>query len=91
MIRQYHAHLIKRADAAASSGSVFIALAAMQRDAMIWAIPALIALSICWLFQLSGVSSLWVSLPLVGMSIIGGIGYVGTIYCRALTRFSRVR
>ena len=87
---RYHAHLVERADAAASAGSTLVALASMQRDAAIWALPALLAVVICWLFQLSGAPSLWVSLPLVGISIIGCTGYVGAIYFRAIMRRTHV-
>jgi hypothetical protein len=77
MIRQYHARLVERADAAASSGNAFVALASMRRDAAIWVLPALLAVVLCWIFQLSGMSSLWVSLPLVGVSIVGCSVFVG--------------
>jgi hypothetical protein len=91
MIRQYHARLVERADAAASSGSAFVALASMRRDAAIWAFPALLAVAICWFFQLSGTLSLLVSLPLVGVSIVGFSAYVAATYCRAMMRRSRLR
>lgn len=86
MMRGYHQSLIERADAAASSGSLWTIYAAMQRDAAVWVLPALLAVVICLMFNLSGTSSLWVSLPLVGISLFGCVIYVGTIYGRAIKR-----
>jgi hypothetical protein len=82
----YHTELVERAEAAVASGSVIVALAAMQKDAALWALPALLAVLICTAFGLSGTASLWVSLPLVGVSIAGGVIYIGAIYASAWSR-----
>ena len=86
MLRRYHQGLIERANKVAANGSPFAMIAAMQRDAIIWALPALAALAICSLAQLSGSSSLWVSVPLVSASIAGCVFYVGLIYGAAIKR-----
>ena len=86
MIRGYHHGLVARAEKAVSTGSIFTVLSAMQREAAIWALPALVAVAICWVFGLSGSNSLWISLPLVGITILGSGAYVCTVYVQAMAR-----
>ena len=63
MIRQYHARLVERADEAALSGNAFVALASMRRDAAIWALPALLAVAICWFSAFRHVERLGIASP----------------------------
>jgi hypothetical protein len=91
MIQWYHRGIIGRADAAASAGGLWMVYVAMQRDAAVWCVPALFAVAFCWIFDLSGPSSLWVSIPLVGITLFGCVFYVGTIYRRAIRRRTDVR
>jgi hypothetical protein len=82
----YHHKLLQRADAAVATGNIFAVLVALRRDAIVWMVPALLAVLICCVFRLSGSASLWVTLPLVGISLAGGVIYVGAVYAQALSR-----
>ncbi|MDI1296905.1 MAG: hypothetical protein PSY12_13660 [bacterium] len=86
MLLHYHRALTGRADAAAVSGDIGSLMTAMACDAVFWALPGLLAVAICWTFGLAGVSALWVSLPLIAISIFGCVFYVGTVYALAITR-----
>lgn len=82
---RYHHHLTKRAEEATAVG-IIPALLAMQRDAALWTIPALLAVIICWTLQLSGTAALWVAIPLVAISFAGCVIYVGAVYVLAIKR-----
>lgn len=55
-----------------------------------WVAPAALAVAVCWWFSLDGVRSLWVSLPLVGVTLVGLI-YVGYVYTVVGWRSDRER
>lgn len=52
----------------------------MWRDTVIWLVPSALAILICRIWGLSDRASLLVSIPLVGISLLGGLTYVGTVY-----------
>ena len=49
------------------------------------AIPSFSAIAICWGFHLSGLDSLWVAAPLVGITFLGG-AYIGSVFIAELWR-----
>lgn len=84
-MRNYHERVTKRANDAAATGMGAV-LAAMQWDAALWAIPALLAVVLCWAFQLSGVAALFVAVPLIAVSLFGCVLYLGIVYGCAIKR-----
>jgi hypothetical protein len=86
MLRAYHDRAVERANAAVASGQIAKIYASMTGAAIVWAIPALLAVLLCLGLGLSGTDSLYVSVPLVGVSIVGGCLYIGWVYGRALVR-----
>jgi mannose/fructose/N-acetylgalactosamine-specific phosphotransferase system component IIC len=86
MLRAYHHRTVERANAAVASGRITTIYAAMAAAAIVWAIPALLAVVICVALGLKGTDSLLVSVPLVAASIAGGCIYVGWVYGRAIQR-----
>lgn len=85
-MRAYHRRTVQRADAAAATGQLGVIYTSMIQAGLVWILPALLAVVICWTFGLTGVESLYLSVPLVALSIFGCCGYVGWIYARALKR-----
>jgi len=86
MFRAYHHRIVERANAAVASGRIATIYTSMVGAAVVWAIPALLAIVICLAFGLKGTDSLLVSVPLVAVSIAGGCIYIGWIYGRAIQR-----
>ena len=86
MLRAYHRRTIERANAAVESGQIAKIYASMSGAALVWVIPALVALVVCLAFGLEGTASLYVSVPLVAVSIAGGCLYIGWVYGRAILR-----
>ena len=85
MLKDYHRRTVQRAEAAVTTGQLATIYSSMVKAALIWAIPALLAVAVCWIFGLTGTDSLYVSVPLVALSIAGGCIYVGWVYGRALS------
>jgi hypothetical protein len=61
-------------------------LAGVWRDAAIWVAPVALVVVVCALFGLSGLTSLLLSLPAVGVTFAGAILYVPWVYLRAFRR-----
>jgi len=80
-----------RADAAAQRNTVAFLLRGIWRDAVIWTIPALVAVLICAVLGLHGPLSLSVSMPAVGITILGSCVYVPMVYVAAMKRYQGVR
>lgn len=80
-----------RADAASRPDAVGFLLGGIWHDAAIWTIPAIVAVLICAIIGLHGPSSLWVSLPAVGITILGSCVYVPMVYVAAMKRHRDVR
>ena len=90
MFGKYHRMAVERAEAAVATGNLARIMIEMQRQASPWAIPAIVAILICWLGRLSGNAVLLVALPLVAISIAGSCVYSGWVFARAFKQ-SRVR
>lgn len=86
MIRGYHKRVVAKADAAAQQGDAASVLGGIWRDAVIWTAPTFVAVVLCAALSLRGPSTLWLSLPAVGMAIFGGCLYVPLVYLAALKR-----
>jgi hypothetical protein len=86
MIWEYHERVVARAEAAASKGHLVYLLGGIWRDAAVWALPPLAAVLICPIFGLYGQPRFWVSLPAVGVTLLGSCGYVPWVYLGALKR-----
>ena len=84
MLRAYHHRTVERANAAVASGQIAKIYSSMTGAALVWAVPALLAILLCFGFGLKGAASLYVSVPLVALSILGGCLYIGWVYGRAL-------
>ena len=84
MFRCYHQTLTERAKAVVASNSLSRVFGSMWRDTIVWLIPIGLAFLICWVWGLSGTTSLIVSAPLVGISLLGGVVYVGAVYALAI-------
>ena len=89
MFRRYHRALTGRANAAVVRNNLPLVFVSMWRDTVIWLIPSVLALLICWIWGLTGTASFLVSVPLVGISLVGGVIYVGTVYAMALNNRQR--
>lgn len=90
VMSSYHKWAVGRAEAAAATGSLFTVMIEVQLQAALWAIPAAIALLVCWFAGLSGTAALLVSTPLVVVSVGGSCVYTGWIFARAVKQ-ARVR
>jgi len=86
MLGDYHRRTIERAETAVASGETATIYAAMTGAAVVWGVPAPLAILICVALGLKGTASFFVTVPLVGLSIAGGCIYIGWVYGRALLR-----
>jgi hypothetical protein len=85
MFVRYHCALVADAREARSAAE---RLRSIKARTIPWVIPSALAIIICWSFSLEGARSLWVSLPLVGITL-AGIIYTGAVY--AITGWRRDR
>jgi hypothetical protein len=85
MIREYHQRVTFRATKAAATGH-FGYLFGIWRESILWTLPALVAVLICWAFDLGGLASLWATLPAVGIWIAGAGLYIPSVYLGAMKR-----
>lgn len=76
MFGSYHRALVSDAQKPRSAVERIVA---MNVRTIPWVVPSALAVAICWYFSLEGVRSLWVSLPFVGVTLIGLV-YVGYVY-----------
>ncbi len=84
MLSRYHKAVVERANAAARKPRISAYLSE-KRDELPWILPTIGAVLICWGFGLWGTRSLYVTAPLMFVTISGLI-YVWVIYAQARGR-----
>ena len=76
LIHRYRSYLSSRAASRLPGAPRLIE---MQWQWLPWVIPWAVAWFVCWAFDLSGPRSLYVVLPLLGLSLVGA-GFVGWVF-----------
>ena len=87
MLGRYHHGVVERANATAAKPRA-AAYIAEWREQLPWGLPAVATVAICWALGLAGLDSLYVSVPLVFVTLCG-FTYVWIMYARARGRPSR--